>query len=66
MVEGKLKNIDELEEEERASSINPDDFLFDVSSEQIEVPLNFDFSGLVDVTGVDGTAAEAASSSQGS
>ena len=51
MVEGELQNIDELEEEERASGINPDDFLFDVSSEQIEVPLNFDFSSLVDAAG---------------
>ena len=60
MVKGELKNIDKLEEEERASSINPDDFLFDVSSEQIEVPLDFDFSRLVDVAG---TIAEATGSS---
>ncbi len=45
MVEGELKNIDEVEADERLAAINPDDFLFNVSSKQIEIPSDFDWSG---------------------
>ena len=63
MVEGELQNIDEVEVDEQLAAVNPEDLLFDVSSEQIELPLDFDFSGLV---GVAGTPAGVAGSSQGS
>ena len=55
------RNISELEDEPPVNnSINLDNFLFDVSSEQVEVPPGFDFGGLVDVGG---TIVEASGSS---
>jgi len=53
MVEGEIQNIEEAEQEEQLGIIDPSDFLFDVSSEQVEVPDDFDWTGLVDVGGID-------------
>ena len=65
IVEGEVQNIEDNEasEAKEQAFISPDDFLFNVSSEQVEVPLDFDFNGLVDVGG---TTVEASGSSQGS
>ncbi len=63
IVEGELKNIDKLEQEERATAPNPDDFLFDLSSEQVEVPMDFNWSGLVSSSEI---AVEGSGNSQGS
>lgn len=63
MVEGELKNIEEVEVDEQSVIPNFDDFLFDVSSEQVEVPADFDWGGLVDAGGI---VAEGSGSSQGS
>ena len=63
MVEGEIQNIKETEQEEQLDIIDPSDFLFDVSSEQVEVPEDFDWSSLVDVGGI---AAGGPCSSQGS
>ena len=63
MVENELQNIEEVEVDERLASIDPSNFFFDVSSEQIEVPPGFDFAGLTDIAG---TAVEASGSSQDS
>jgi len=41
MVEGEIQNIEETEQEEQLDIIDPSDFLFDVSSEQVEVPVDF-------------------------
>ncbi len=49
MVEGEIQNIEEMKQEEQLDIIDPSDFLFDVSSEQVEVPMDFDWSSLVDV-----------------
>ena len=58
MVEREYRNIAELEEEEKQSSEPTlDDLLFDVSSEQIEVPPGFDWSD-----SFAGTVAEASGS----
>ena len=61
MVENEVGNIADLEQEE--ALINSELFPFDVSSEQVEIPPGFNFSGLIDVAG---TAVEASGSSQGS
>ena len=47
IVKGELKNIDEVEADEQLAAINPDDFLFNISSKQIEIPLDFDQSGFI-------------------
>ena len=60
MVEGELQNIEEVEMDERLVSIDPSNFLFDIFSEQVNVPSDFDFAGLVDVVG---TTVEASGSS---
>ena len=46
MVEGEMKNIDDLDLEEQGYSLLPTDFPFNVSSEEIEIPSDFDFAGL--------------------
>ena len=66
LVERELQNIEELEEDERSrasANPNPDDLLFDVSSEQFEFPENFDWSAF---RSSHDTVAEAPGSSQGS
>jgi len=63
MVEGELQNIEEVEQNERANAPDPSDFLFDVSSEQVEIPADFNWSGLVDAGGI---ATAGSGSSQGS
>ena len=62
MVEGEMKNIDDLDLEEQGCPLLPIDFPFNVSSEEIEIPPDFDFAGLV---AGDKTAAITAGSSQG-
>jgi len=52
MVEGELQNIEEVEQNKRANAPDPSDFLFDVSSEQVEIPADFNWSGLVDTGGI--------------
>ena len=43
MVESELRNIDDLEMEERISDISiPNEFLIDVQSEELELPAGFD------------------------
>ncbi len=42
IVEGEIQNIKETEQEEQLDIIDPSNFLFDVSSEQVEVPEDFD------------------------
>ena len=63
MVEGELRNIEEVEADEQATGPNLNDFLFDVSSEQVEISPDFDWDALVDAGGI---AAEGSGSSQGS
>jgi len=59
MVEREFRNIAELEEDERkASEPSLDDLLFDVSSEQVEIPPDLDWLG-----SSTGTVAEASGSS---
>ena len=58
MIEREFRNIAELEEDERRSSEpSLDDLLYDVSSEQFEVPPEFDWMG-----SSTGTVAEASGS----
>jgi len=52
IVEGEIQNIKETEQEEQLDIIDPSDFLFDVSLEQVEVPEDFDWSSLIDVSGI--------------
>ncbi len=47
MVKGELKNINKVEADEQLTTINPDDFLFNISSKQIEIPSDFDWSGFI-------------------
>jgi len=63
IVKGEIQNIKEVEHEEQLDIIDPSDFLFDISSEQVEVPADFDWSGLIDVGGI---AAEGPCSPEGS
>lgn len=52
MVEGEIHNIEETVEEEKSEGLRPNEFPFDVSSEEVEFPENFDWSGLVDLNGI--------------
>jgi len=63
MVKGELRNIKEVKVDEQATSPNLNDFLFDVSSEQVEISPDFNWNTLVDAGGI---IAEGSSSSQGS
>ena len=63
MVEGELRNIDEVEADEQSAIPDSNDFLIDVSSEQVEIPADFDWTALVDVGGI---VAGGSGSSQGS
>ena len=66
LVRRELQNIEELEKDERNTVSDPNDFLFNVSSESFEVPKNFEgFDWPVFPTSHD-TAVEAPGSSQGS
>ena len=66
LVRRELQNIEELEKDERNTVSDPNDFLFNVSSESFEVPENFEgFDWSVFPTSHD-TAVEAPGSSQGS
>ena len=61
-----LQNIEELEKDERYTISDPNDFLFNVSSESFEVPENFEgFDWSVFPTSYN-TTIEAPGSSQGS
>ena len=42
LVRRELQNIEELEKDERNTVSDPNDFLFNVSSESFEVPENFE------------------------
>ena len=46
MVEGELENIEEQGKEEFISNMRPGDFVFDVSSEQVQLPDGVDWSAL--------------------
>ena len=46
MVEGEMKNIDDLELEEQGYPLLPTDFPFNISSEEVKIPPNFDFTSL--------------------
>ncbi len=50
MVKGELKNINKLEQEERVTALNPNDFLFNVSSEQVKVLIDFNQSGFINTS----------------
>jgi len=63
MVKGELRNIKEVKVDEQATSPNLNDFLFDVSSEQVEISPDFDWNTLVDAGGI---TIEGSGSSQGS
>ena len=66
LVRRELQNIEELEKDERNTVSDPNDFLFNVSSESFEVPENFEgFDWPAFPTSHD-TAVEAPGSSQGS
>ena len=53
VVERELKNIEELEADERAAAPTGNDLLFDVSSEHFEIPENFDWSAVIGKTPLD-------------
>ena len=66
LVRRELQNIEELEKDERNTVSDPNNFLFNVSSESFEVPENFEgFDWPAFPTSHD-TAVEAPGSSQGS
>jgi len=44
MVKGELRNIEEVKADEQATGPNLNDFLFDVSLEQVEISPDFDWN----------------------
>ena len=59
IVEAELKNIEDLETKEQLRELIPENFTFNVASEQVEFPTSLDWSSLVS----DRTATEVSSSS---
>ena len=66
LVRRELQNIEELEKDERNTVSDPNDFLFNVSSESFEVPENFEGFDWPAFPIAYKTVAEAPGSSQGS
>ena len=66
VVERELRNIEELEADERHAASDPNDFLFNVSSESFEVPEGLEGFDWPAFPTSHETAAEAPGSSQGS
>ena len=66
LVRRELQNIEELEKDERNTVSDPNDFLFNVSSESFEVPENFEGFDWPVFPIAHETVAEAPGSSQGS
>ena len=51
IVKGELRNIEEVEVDEQAAGPSTNNFLFDLSSEQVELLMDFNWSGLVNTPG---------------
>ena len=52
IVEGELQNIKEVEVDEQSTIPSSNDFLFDVSSEQVKIPADFNWGGLINTSGI--------------
>ncbi len=50
MVEGELQNIEEVEADEQSTIPSSNDFLFDVSSEQVKILADFNQGSLINTS----------------